>query len=66
MKEVVEIALKINPDALIIIKSTVPIGFTENLREKYQNIIKNFSLEHVCEMWETLYFEFLRKKGLIS
>lgn len=31
-----------------------------------QHVLKNFSLEHVCEMWETLYFELLRKKGLIS
>jgi hypothetical protein len=65
VEEVVGIALMINPDALIIIKSTVPIGFTESLSEKYQNIIKNSSLEHTCEMWETLYFELPRKKDLL-
>jgi UDPglucose 6-dehydrogenase len=33
--EVIDIVLKVNPKAVMIIKSTVPVGYTESVREKF-------------------------------
>ena len=35
VEEVIELVLDVNPEATIIIKSTVPVGYTKSLLEKY-------------------------------
>lgn len=49
VEDAIEWTLKVNPDVLMVIKSTIPVGYTENARKKYgvHNII--FSPEFLRE-----------------
>ena len=49
VEDAIEWTLKVNPDVLMVIKSTIPVGYTESVREKYgvKNII--FSPEFLRE-----------------
>ena len=49
VEDAIEWTLKVNPDVMMVIKSTIPVGYTESVREKYgvSNII--FSPEFLRE-----------------
>ena len=35
VEEVIDLVLKVNPDAVMVIKSTIPVGYTKSAREKF-------------------------------
>lgn len=58
VEEVIELVMKVNPDAIIIIKSTIPVGYTENVRRRYNNDNIIFAPEFLREskaLYDNLY-----------
>ena len=61
VEEVIDLVLSVNPEATMVIKSTIPVGYTRSLYAKYAKIFKNKGWDATHKLRLLFSPEFLRE-----
>lgn len=61
VEEVIDLVLEVNPDAVMIIKSTIPVGYTRHLYTKYAQVFRERGWDATRKLRLLFSPEFLRE-----
>lgn len=61
VEEVIDLVLEVNPDAVMIIKSTIPVGYTRHLYAKYAQVFRERGWDATRKLRLLFSPEFLRE-----
>lgn len=61
IEDVIDLVLEVNPEAIIVIKSTIPVGYTRSLYVKYAKKLAIKDKDSNCKLYLLFSPEFLRE-----
>ena len=64
VEEVIQLVKEVNPDAIMVIKSTIPVGYTENIRKKMGSAAGDDRLDQAAHLFAELLQEGAIKENI--